>query len=44
MKDKGMSAPQIKEILTGIGLSAISGVTGARVREDYKPKSSGVRP
>jgi hypothetical protein len=45
MKDKGMNAPQIKEILIGAGLSVVSGGTGARVREDFKPKSSGgVRP
>jgi hypothetical protein len=41
MKNKGMSEPQIKDILTGIFLSVTSGGTGARVREDFNVKKTG---
>lgn len=43
MKEKGMSEPDIKQILNGALMFVASGGTGARVREEYAPKSSSLK-
>ena len=37
MKDRGMGAPTIKQVLIGAGISVISGGTGARLKDAPKP-------
>jgi len=43
MKAKGMSTPQIEQILTGVFLSVVSGGTGARAREEISDKKKPIR-